>query len=120
MLHCLVGVVVFLGLSAVRADEGDEAPRLVKQLADESFEVRAKAASRLLELGPAARAALEAGLKSEDAEVRAACRKLLGQIQAEGYAEQLDALLAGRLVEGKPLPGWKRFAAVAGDGEEAR
>lgn len=72
-------------LAAICRGEADpaieeEAARLVRQLADDAWEVREAAQERLLAIGaPAARAILE-GSKGSDAEVRVRCAFLLERI----------------------------------------
>jgi hypothetical protein len=53
---------------------------LVRQLGDDEFEVREKAAEGLVALGPRARSALQAALKDPDLEIRMRARQCLDKI----------------------------------------
>src|SRR4051812_16983265 len=84
-------------------DEGtpefDKAAALVKQLGHPRFAVREAAGKQLLEMGGSAAAALRAGTKSEDEEVRTRCASLLPQAKADGWKKRAEAYLAD--AEGK-------------------
>ena len=78
--------------------------KLVEQLGSEDFAEREAAQKQLKELGSKARAALEIGLKSGNAEITKRCRELLDQL----FRAEFDATH------------WKRFAKVIGDDKPSR
>lgn len=95
------------------------AAKLVKQLGSDDFAEREAAEKQLKELGPKADAALKAGLKSEDPEIRARCAKILADIRKD----VLDTLIKGfdPAAEKQPdHPVWQRFKAIAGDTRASR
>lgn len=114
----LFAVACLAPTSEVRSAEPPAKPdaaALVRQLGDESFEVRERAAAALRELGLAAEAALRQGLQSPDAEVRSACAGLLAQARRDDREARLEAFLADK--EGTSdhgLAGWPRFAELVG------
>jgi hypothetical protein len=117
--------VCSIGLSAdpvvVPAAERARAVALVKQLGDDSFDVRQKAGERLLEMGSAAEEALRGGLSHTDPEIRERCRRLLAQGQVARRENRIKAFLgeaAGK--HEHDLPGWRDFARVAGDDAVSR
>jgi hypothetical protein len=94
---------------------------LVRRLGDPAFAVREQAAGELRTLGADAVAALRAGLKSSDAEVRDRCRELLAEVLRADREARLAALRSGEEDARRPPPaGWRRFARLAGDGKAAR
>ncbi|MBP3954735.1 sigma-70 family RNA polymerase sigma factor [Gemmata sp. G18] len=78
--------------------------KFVEQLGSEDFAEREAAQKQLKELGSKARAALEIGLKSGNAEITKRCRELLDQL----FRAEFDATH------------WKRFAKVIGDDKPSR
>ena len=100
-MRCIL-VVLIAPLVAVAApkpgDEGtpeyEKAAALVKQLGHPRFTVREAAGKRLVEMGAAAVAALRAGTKADDEEVRARCTALLPQAKAADWQRRADAYLA--------------------------
>jgi hypothetical protein len=111
---------VWLALPAV-ADPPPDTAALVRQLGDESFEVREKALAALRELGLAAEPALRQGLESNDPEVRSACAGLLERVRRDDREARLKAFLEDK--DGKTdhgFPGWSRFAEIAGRDLPAR
>src|SRR4051812_36607789 len=74
--------------------EFDKAAALVKQLGHPRFAVREAAGMQLLEMGGSAVAALRAGTRSEDEEVRTRCTALLPQAKAAGWKKRAEAYLA--------------------------
>jgi hypothetical protein len=98
------GLLTFLR-GQVRADADLEKVRaLVKQLGDDSFEVREKATQGLIDLGDAALPELRRATKDGDAEVAARARRCLDRIaEVRGPEGLLTAAL--RLVAVKRPPG---------------
>jgi hypothetical protein len=97
------------------------AANLVRQLGDDSFEVRERAGKDLLRLGVAARRALQEGARDADPEVRRRCKELLPAVLEADHKARLDAFLADK--DGRQehhLPGWERYRQVAGQDAAAR
>lgn len=110
-----------LAFADARSSNPQRAVELVRKLADESFDVREQAALELKKLGLAARDALTAGAKSDEAEVRRRCRELLPAVLEADRQARIAALLADK--DGKQdhdLPGWQRYREVAGNDASAR
>jgi len=74
--------------------EHEKATALVKQLGHPRFAVREAAGKQLVEMGAAAVAALQAGAKADDEEVRARCVALLPQAKAADWKRRAAAYLA--------------------------
>lgn len=94
---------------------------LVALLGHDTYDIRQRASAALSKLGSKAKPALLAGLKSEDAEVRSRCRRVLAIVLEIDHREQLEAFAADR--DGKlkiDLPGWQRFKQLAGEDRGAR
>jgi len=101
----------------------DPAAKLVEQLGDDDFATRESAAKELSKLGLKAEAALKAGLRSDDPEVRARCATLLSEIRAAARKAALEDLVKNfnPAAEKQPdHPIWKRFKAIAGDTRASR
>jgi hypothetical protein len=112
-------IVILIVLAAAAA--ADTPAELVQRLADPSFAVRERAATALLRMGRTAEPALRAGLSDADAEVRRRCRELLDEVLRADRAERIKAFLDGKDDPKSPfLPGWPRFARLAGSGRGAR
>lgn len=93
----------------------------VEQLGADSFRTRQRAERELALLGVPAKAALLAGLKSEDAEVRDRCRRLLVAVLEQDYQTRVSAFAAD--TQGRAdhqLPGWNRYRVLAGETSGAR
>jgi RNA polymerase sigma factor (sigma-70 family) len=93
--------------------------KLVEQLGSDEFAVREAAHKELRKLGLKAEAALRAGLKSEDPEVRARCAKILAEIRKDS----LDDLVRTFDPKAESVPDhpiWKRFKSIAGDTRASR
>ncbi len=111
----------FLYAERQQTSEQRLASDLVRQLGDDSFDVRQRASKELLRLGLRARGALQAGVEDADPEIRRRCKELLPAVLEADRKAQLDAFLADK--EGKHkhnLPGWERYRKVAGDDAAAR
>jgi hypothetical protein len=107
--------------AAKPAAPAKEAAELVRQLSDESFEVRDAAVRRLTELGKAAEAALRLGTTAEDAEVRRQCQLLLERATRSDLTVALDAFLEDRQEKHVlQLPAWGRFSKLAGTDPAAK
>jgi hypothetical protein len=93
--------------------ESEKAAALVKQLGHPRFAVREAAGKQLLEMGGSALAALTAGTKSEDEEVRTRCAALLPQARAADWKRRADAYSAdtdGKQTHDLPLlPVWEAW-----------
>jgi PDZ domain-containing protein/HEAT repeat protein len=70
--------------SAAAAGRSDDAAALVQKLGDKEYKVRRDAYKQLEKLGSAARPALEAAAKSDDAEVRWNASRLLDRLDDQG------------------------------------
>jgi hypothetical protein len=93
----------------------------VEQLGADSFRARQRAEHELALIGVPAKSALLQGLKSEDAEVRDRCRRLLVAVLEQDYQARVDAFAAdtqGR--QDHHLPGWERYRVLAGETLGAR
>ncbi len=96
-----------------------EAARLVEQLGAEEFSLRERATARLIEMGVAARLAVEAGRTHPDREIRYRCERVLQIVGEMDFQRRLDAFTAGRS-EGSDLPAWRRFRSLYGDDGDIR
>ena len=123
-----VGLLVAALPSAVGAADATGSPgtvkdasQLVRQLSDESFEVRDAGRRRLTAMGKAAEAALRQGARDDDAEVRRQCQLLLERATRSELTVALDAFLADRREEHVlGLPAWDRFKKMAGADPSAK
>lgn len=118
MTRLFAAVILTLTVSVAWADPPgvrERAQSLVRQLGDESFEVREKATLALLELGRDAEDALRQGLTDSDAEVRSACASVLQRVLRRDREARLQSFLKepdDRKDHG--LVGWARFGKLAG------
>ena len=95
--------------------------QLVEQLDSDSYAQREAAASQLTRLGDDAVAALEAALKSPQAETRLRVERILAEIRQDDLERRIDAFLASSdPASGENLPLWPRFRDLAGDGSQQR
>ncbi len=120
MKRCLLACLL-LGPLPVFAEAPPTPADLVRQLGDESFEVRREAAEKLVALGTNAESAVRAGLEDRDVEVRRRCRALLPRLLRADREGKFNAFLAD--VEDRQkhdLPGWARFGKLAGTGAAGR
>ena len=111
---------LYIGMVAALAFAADDAA-LVRQLGDPSYAARREATQQLLTAGPAAEAALRAGLKHSDPEIRRRCRWLLEEVASIDFARRRETFIAdkeGR--DGHGLPCWKAFDEIAGKEAHAR
>ncbi|MGD9644784.1 MAG: hypothetical protein AB7U73_03670 [Pirellulales bacterium] len=123
-----IGIAAGRGLPAQAADAKSgrdqaarEAAELVRQLGDDSFEVRQRATLRLARIGLPAKEALFAGLQSDDAEVRMRCRRVLAIVLDLDLKSRIDAFAADRDGrEGHDLPGWERYQQMVGSDATTR
>jgi len=102
--------------SSSSADKTALACELVEQLGDKKFAVREAAHRKLLQLGPIAFDAVEAGLSDTSAEVRQRCKQIYRILQYQRQQKQLEEFVQD--VDGKKgtsLPGWNRFRKIAGN-----
>lgn len=99
----------------------EELAALVRQLGDPSYETRARATQQLEALGLKARAAVTAGLKDPDPEVRRRARWVLADVLEADHRRRLESLASDE--EGRPdhdLPLWSRYRRVIGFDKPAR
>ncbi len=105
------------------AEPSDAAARLVLDLGSDLFEQREKANAELLRLGESALPALEQGLKSPDAEIRARCALLIAPIREANRQKTEEKrfrefVQSGLRAGGKAAPNWERLRElVDGDPE---
>jgi hypothetical protein len=100
--------------------QGDaEAALLVRQLGAEEFSLRERATTQLIEMGVAAKNAIEAGRTHPDREIRYRCERIFQIVGELDFHRRLTAFTAGRS-DGLDLPGWRRFRDLYGDGAETR
>lgn len=100
--------------------QGDaEAVLLVQQLGAEEFSLRERATTRLIEMGVAAKNAVEAGRTHPDREIRYRCERIFQIVGELDFQRRLTAFTAGRS-DGLDLPGWRRFRDLYGDDVESR
>ena len=94
-LFATLFVVTFAACLFADTDKGatEDIERLVRQLGDESFEVREKASEAIVKIGIAALPLLEKAAKAEDAEVRIRASKAIEAIKAS--PDYLSAALKG-------------------------
>jgi hypothetical protein len=98
-----------------------QAEELVRQLGDDSFQVRQRAMRELAKLGVPAKQALLDGLKQSDAEVRWRCRHVLESVLELDLRARLARFAADEDgSEGLTLPGWDRYRSLVGDDTTSR
>jgi hypothetical protein len=97
------------------------AAELVQDLGSPRFARREAAEKALLRLGAKARAALQAGLKSSQAEVKRRCERLLARLDEQEWRRKVDAYVAD-LDGGERhnLPLREAYEKLAGTGWSAR
>jgi hypothetical protein len=100
-------------------EHGAEAAVLVEQLGAEEFSLRERATTRLIDLGVAAKRAVEAGKTHPDREIRYRCERILQIVDELDFQSRLTAFTTGRS-EGLDLPAWRRFRSLYGDDAETR
>ncbi|MBM4091820.1 MAG: hypothetical protein FJ276_20690 [Planctomycetes bacterium] len=94
---------------------------LVRRLGDPRFSVRKQAMNEIVRLGVDALGALEAGVRSDDREVRFRCEMALEQVRAVDFQRRLRAFAAGDDTQDNyQLPGWILFRKAVGEGPQAR
>ncbi len=107
-------------LAGGQDQQGDaEAARLVQQLGAEEFSLRERATTQLIEMGVAAKNAVEAGRTHPDREIRYRCERIFQIVGELDFQRRLTAFAAGRS-DGLDLPGWRRFRDLYGDEAETR
>lgn len=107
------------GGQAGQQDHNTKAALLVEQLGAEEFALRERATTRLIELGLAAKNAVEAGKTHPDREIRFRCERILQIVGEMDFQRRLTAFQAGRS-DGLDLPAWRRFRELYGDDGETR
>jgi len=99
----------------------DSPASLVRQLGDDSYAARRRAAQQLAALGLKAREALLEGLKTSDPEVRRQCRWILADVFETDFQQRLMAFAADTREEpDHGLPGWRRYRRLIGSDWQAR
>jgi hypothetical protein len=111
------------GVLSSRAEEGSAAQTaaLVRQLGDAEYLARRRAYEELARMGRAAEAALERGLRDDDAEVRRQCDRLLALARRSEIEAALDAFVKNpddKLIQ--KLTAWPRFSKLFGTDPDAR
>jgi hypothetical protein len=96
-----------------------EAALLVEQLGAEEFALRERATTRLIEMGLAAKNAVEAGRTHPDREIRYRCERIFQLVGELDFQRRLTAFMSGRS-DGLDLPAWRRFRSLYGDDGETR
>jgi hypothetical protein len=105
--------------TGVHGEATESAEGLVRKLGDSDPGTREQAAAALRKLGKPAVPALEAGLESNDPEVRRGSAEVLEDIH-EDRGPRINAFLAGTDPVQDPMPGWATFKEVAGKDRMAR
>jgi hypothetical protein len=109
------------GADAQQSQAGgvSDAATLVEQLGAEEFSVRERATGRLIEMGLAAKQAVEAGRTHPDREIRYRCERIFQIVGELDFQRRLTAFTSGRS-DGSDLPGWRQFRDRYGDDGETR
>lgn len=105
--------------NAAGAEAQVSAEALVQMLGDEQFSAREQATTKLIEIGLAAKSALEQGSQHPDREIRYRCVRILTIIGELDFQRRLDAFAEGRDDE-HGLPGWDHYRETIGTSTEAR
>lgn len=101
--------------------EEPDAEALVRQLGHDQFSVREKAAEALIARGPSALAAVEAGTRHVDREIRYRCERILAIIRKTDFQRRLAAFASDPSGENDyGLPGWQLFRSEFGQSATAR
>ena len=94
---------------------------LIRQLGDARFQVRESAARQIVDLGRAAKPALQAAAATADAEVADRCRRLLVQALTADFKARAEAFVADKDgTQEHDLPGWGRFQKEVGADKDSR
>jgi HEAT repeat protein len=102
-----------------RPTDPERMATLVRQLGDNSYQVRDRAAGQLIGLGLAAEPALRKGLEDPDPEVRRRCEQLLSLAANRDFDRKIDAFLKDSQ-DKHNLPGWPRFRKKVGAATASR
>jgi len=114
----VLSLIVFTG-STVHANQPTHP--LIRQLGDPRFERRVAAEREILQQGPAALEWIEAGLHSNDGEIRQRSLRLSEILRKSSLAAQRERIRANPWILPPELaPGWEFFQSLAGDGPAAR
>ena len=105
-----------------------EVGQRIRELAASSYHVRESAQRRLVEIGEAARASVQAGLEDADPEVQARCRRIAHALDVkarETARRRLEAQLEQFIADAGTdrlydFPGWGRFRNVVGNDQGSR
>lgn len=104
---------------AVPQVDVEQAKELVRKLASSSYRDRDHAAAELRKMGRRALPALEAGVETDDPEVRLRCEVLIPVAEADELEARMTAFLADKDLKFKhALPGWEKFVEIT-DGDIA-
>ena len=109
--------------SPLRGGEPDceHADTLIQQLGHTEFSRRVAAERALLEQGTAGLESVQAGLKSEDPEVRRRCHRLASTLQRVAFHERKEAIADDPWAFDEHLaPCWDFFHRLVGDTPQAR
>ena len=129
-LLILLSSVVLGRLSLAQSPEAEatatkkaavDAKKLVEQLGADSFQVRERAMAELISAGPQAEAAVRAGLKHSNPEVRSRSEKILTEIEKDLEAKRRAAFLEGDVTQlTSNIKSWRRFSKMFGNTRESR
>ena len=127
VVRCVTAVVIGVcywigGVGSVAADGpptgGDRIDALVRQIGDDAFDVRERAAAELLSMGPGIVGSLLSRMDSEtDRETLLRLSDIAGRLQRRNDAVMQRRFLA-RLEN--DLPGWRWFGSLMGDTDASR
>lgn len=121
MFACLATTAVLRAEEAGNEEKALSPDQLVEQLADESYARRERAREELERREFDAREALQAGLASDDLEVRYHCERILSDIQERITQRNLDEFVANAGKDVKyDFPAWAIAKEALGDTPQAR
>jgi len=101
--------------------EASEIQKLIRKLGADSFHTREEAMAKLIEIGPAAEAAVKAAYSSPDPEVAYRARKIVKEIDRSQLSQRRAAFLEGDIEQLKlNAESWERMAKLVGNTREAR
>ena len=119
----LIAAAFFAPANLCRGDQpaAAEIDALIEQLGADTFVERETATERLVEMGLAARPALQQAAKGSDRETRQRAEQIVVLIEELDFERRLAAFAAGEDEnEDYDLPGWSRYREVAGADASAR
>ncbi len=121
LLPLLVASVGAADQHPAAANDEPTAEQFVEQLGAAEFAQRRQAVRRLLQLGTAARPALQAGMKHDDLEIRLESHRILVQVMQNEFDTRITAFLNGTSESvAAELPGWRLFCENVSSDRNAR